>query len=463
MELAILIAYYLIIKSVGTTVGNVAALVQGRPVRVSRVVPAAGGGTRQVVGPSYAGRAVGTVAAVAKESVSAGVVSGWATGKAKYAARVEKRAAKKAAKAGQVPDGAPVLDTSAPRDGVEDTGGAPKAGEAPHDGHRSLGELLDDNKPVAPDDPRPRWLFGEKECRVVLPGGARCGRVPHPESYLRMCAEHDAEDLARECPLTYATSWQTRERLLAAGRCWHEKEPGRGYCGRKAAAASATGLCAAHDPTVTGGVPVMDAFAPELDRCGTCDLSRVEHCRVCQACLSRSGGRHVPDCPAGDSGGNERSDHGDQGEQRAVLYLVRDQAGGPVGGSGGEGAAGGVLAGPVVVPGQSVQVPVSDGGVMSTTTSGETTTISSARAFLVEMAGHLDGDVATQVRTCHATLAGQGMDPDTLGRISSALEHLAAAAAALRDALDTHDAQHSRVEEAVKSTPHVAETDYYRD
>lgn len=475
MELAFLVAYWLIIRALGDTIGNTASLLQGRPVRVRRTVHTGPGTTGQLAGPSYTGRALGTVAAVAKESLVSGVRSGWAIGKARHEARVAKRAAKRAAKkaarARTAPESTtasvpvdeqatapvemgppPVLHTEPAQGGSEDPDGTSEAGR------RSLWELLEDNEPVDPADGRPRWLLRQQECQVpVDSAGTRCGRPSAPDSWLRMCAEHQAEDLARERPVTYATPMGTRERLVEAGRCWYEATPGRGFCGRKAAAGSAEGLCLVHDPDLTGGVPVLDVACPGMD-CGSCGRPPAEHCAVCRACL----GRHTPGCPAH----NERSDHdqGEQGGQRAtVLYLL--PGGRSKRSEQGDDEPQEVSPEPDTAPERRVQAsppPPTFGGVMSTTVSGEVTTIGATRAYLSQLGSYVD-DILSQLELAQATLRGQELDSTTLGHMATAAEHFAAAKAALEQARAALDSQHSLMEEAVQSTPHAAQRDYYRE
>ena len=100
---------------------------------------------------------------------------------------------------------------------------------------------------------------------------------------------------------------------------------------------------------------------------------------------------------------------------------------------------------------------------MTTTVSGETTTIGATRAYLGSLAGYVQTDILSQLELADATLRGAEMDSETLGHLAAASEHFAAAKAAIEQAMATLNSKHALMEEAVQSTPEAATRDYYRE
>ena len=99
---------------------------------------------------------------------------------------------------------------------------------------------------------------------------------------------------------------------------------------------------------------------------------------------------------------------------------------------------------------------------MTTTVSAETTTIGATRAYLTQLATYVQDDILSQLELAEATLRGAEMDAETLGHLTSAVEHFAVAKAAVESELATVNTKHAAMEEAVQSTPDAATRDFYR-
>lgn len=97
-----------------------------------------------------------------------------------------------------------------------------------------------------------------------------------------------------------------------------------------------------------------------------------------------------------------------------------------------------------------------------TTMTGETTSIDATRTYFGQLAEHVQSQILSQLELCQATLAGADMDPATLGHLTSAMEQFAVAKASVEAALASLNSRHALMEEAVNTTEHAAQRDYYR-
>uniref|UniRef100_UPI001EF67817 hypothetical protein n=1 Tax=Frankia sp. Cj3 TaxID=2880976 RepID=UPI001EF67817 len=103
-----------------------------------------------------------------------------------------------------------------------------------------------------------------------------------------------------------------------------------------------------------------------------------------------------------------------------------------------------------------------EGDTPMATGSGETTTISAARMYYEQLAGHAETDIASRIELSRTYMtAAQLSDPGVLTAIAHAQETAGLLAAASRAVVQALEA-HRLMEEAVASTPGAASTDFYR-
>ena len=125
-------------------------------------------------------------------------------------------------------------------------------------------------------------------------------------------------------------------------------------------------------------------------------------------------------------------------------------------------------------PGDSRPHPTSDApgpGAVTTTernsvmtvTTGETTNIEATRTYLSELAGHVQSDILSQLELADSTLRANKIDQATLGELDGIREQFNQAVTAIGDLVTGINERHAAVEEAVNSTPEVADTDWYRN
>lgn len=489
MELLILCLWYAIIRGVGQTARNVSDLLHGRPVQVHR--PAAyangyGGGLAPMgpmASPSYSGRAIGTVAAVTKESLTAGLASGWQKGQARHAARVERREVKRAAKAARKAGLAPELDTHPAADEQQPTG--PAGGIQPG----VMGEAP--RWPGVQQEGQPLWDVpvgaGEWVCRNCGEGNDRHCRA------CRVCVDRATHHLG-ECPEVLARikaeqAWEA-QRAAEAKKAQGDAEQRRARqaaqmaeLDEELAQAEATG-----QPTY-----IHTPFDPEQAEQKRNELLAAGRCTQVVLGKYLCGFRVVPGlqvcaqhkaaaeqtASAADMATTETSDASETAEDGEAprLYMIRGELDDKATDSGDEPQFEAVPEQPAqdqTVPEQPAQdesVPAPEVGramlegapSMTATTTGETTNIGATRAYFSSLAEYTGTDILGQLELANATLQQAEMDSETLGHLAAAVEHFGAAKTALEQALATLNSKHALMEEAVKGTPDAAKRDYYKE
>lgn len=103
------------------------------------------------------------------------------------------------------------------------------------------------------------------------------------------------------------------------------------------------------------------------------------------------------------------------------------------------------------------------GAVMAATMNGtgEAPTIEQAREALQALVAEAE-QTSARVDTLSASLQAADLDAQTLGEVADVLEAADAMKAASTRALQGLDSRHAQMEEAVNSTPHAAQTSFYR-